>query len=61
MAENSITMTEKGRTYTVKGDQVGRALACFTALSVLRIARGFVLALVGAGGVSAAIVHVFFR
>lgn len=53
MARTIITMTEKDRTYTVTGDDVGAALTCFTVLSVLRILRGPLLALLSVGGVGA--------
>ena len=57
MAESKLTMTEKGRSYTVTGDQVGRALACFTALSALRTVLTFILGLCSAGGVGVAVAH----
>lgn len=53
MARTIITMTDKGRTYTVTGEKVGAALACFTVLSVLRMVRGPLLAVLGVGGVGA--------
>jgi hypothetical protein len=61
MAENKIVMAEKGRTYTVTGELCGPALACFTALSAFRIVRGLILALCGASGASAAIIHFLHR
>jgi hypothetical protein len=57
MAQNSINMTEKGRTYTVTGDHVGRALTYFTALIVLRTIRGFVLGFFSAYGASVVLAH----
>jgi hypothetical protein len=57
MAGSKLVMTEKGRTYTVTGDQVGRALTFFTALSALRTVLAFILGLFGAGGVGVAAAH----
>ncbi|RYG30835.1 MAG: hypothetical protein EON93_14050 [Burkholderiales bacterium] len=55
MARTIITMTDKDCTYTVTGEKVGAALTCFTALSMLRMVRGPILTLLGAGGISAII------
>lgn len=53
MPRTIITMTEKGCTYKFSGEKAGAVLACFTALAFLRMMRGPILTLLGAGGIGA--------
>ena len=60
MMHDRITFREGGRSYTVTGNNVGRALACFTALSALRTFCGMIAMFGGAEGISFVARKLFF-